>query len=294
MKTVLITGSSGFIAGHLAAVLGGEELRVVGADLNPLRKTSFSKVYQASLQDSLGHVFASEKVNAVIHCANHVGENEFEINVKGTTRWLEEAEAHGTDLQIFLSSLSAKPDAASDYGRAKFELEQKFIEHNAVVFRLGLVVGNGGMFDRIKQSMKKSLFVPLIDNGRQNVHIVGIEFLVHVLRDCVLSMGEGLRGRTWQIQQPDPHTLREVMEGVRKQFGYSCRFIPVPSLPILWAVSAVEKLRFIKLPILSTNLKGLRQSGDETFRSDFARFGYPQQSLEEMIGRAAQEERSSR
>lgn len=293
VKTILITGSSGFIAGHLAAILNQESCRVVGVDKAPVQVPGLDKVYEASLLDSLEHVFSSEHIDVVIHCANHWGDDEFEINVRGTTRWLEEAKAHGASLQVFLSSLSAKSDAIADYGRAKYHLENPFISNQGVVFRLGLVVGNGGMFDRIKQSMKKSPFVPLIDNGRQNVHVLGVTTLSYIIKDCVLTNGEGLRGRVWQIHQPQSYTLRDVMEGIREQFGYSCHFVPLPSLPILWAVSLVEKLRVIKLPISSTNLKGLRQSQNENFPSDFSHFGYPEQNLQQLISNAAEAERLS-
>ncbi len=286
-NTVLITGANGFIARNLAKTLKGKQLRVIGTSRRPVRIDGFDKIHEASLMESLANVFETEKIDTVIHCANHVGENEFEINVNGTTRWLKEAKENGVDNHIFLSSISAKPNVPSEYGRAKYELEQIFISEDGVIFRLGLVIGNGGMFGKIKQSMQKSPLVPIIDNGSRYVHVLGIDFLCHVIVQSILTSGEGLRGKLWHIHQPKPYTLRDVMVEIRKQFGYSCRFVPVPSLPILWAVSAVEKLRFLKLPVSSTNLKGLRQTRNETTPSDFVMFGQPEQSLEELVSKAA-------
>ena len=292
MTTVLITGANGFIARHLATTLKQEKLRTVGVSRKTSRTDGFDKVYTAYLGESLKPAFEAENIDVVVHCANHVGENEFEVNVNGTTLWMEEAKAHGVGLQIFLSSLSAKANALSDYGRAKFELEQKFIEAHQVVFRLGVVIGNGGMFAKMKESIQKLPVVPLIDNGTSKVYVLGIESLCHMIKDCIHNKGEGLCGQVWQIQQPKAYALREVMVSIRQQFGYLCWFIPIPSFLALWALLIVERLPFFKLHISSTNLKGLRQSGEEEIHSDFDKFGYPEESLDDLIKKMAKIEKS--
>ncbi len=283
MKAVLITGANGFIARHLAPVLKAASLRVVGVSRSGAPIDGFDAVYRGSLGDSLEPVFANETIHTVVHCANHEGRDAFEVNVRGTRAWLETARAHGAALQIFLSSLSAREDAGSDYGLAKYVLEQDFVGDNQVVFRLGIVVGDGGMFGRIKKALERFPLVPLLDNGRTRVYVLGIGFLSQVIRNCIENNQEELRGRVWKIQQPTAYTLRELMSAVRKQFGHSCWFIPVPSLPLLWAVSAIERFPFVKLPVSSTNLKGLRRNDQLESHSDFERFGYPEQSLDELL-----------
>ena len=67
MKTILITGSSGFIAGHTATLLSQEPFRVIGVDMKPIQMPGINKVYESSLLDSLEHVFATEKIDVVIH-----------------------------------------------------------------------------------------------------------------------------------------------------------------------------------------------------------------------------------
>ena len=291
MNTVLITGATGFIARHLAAVLQRASLRVIGVARVARPLPGFDTVYGASLTESLGEVWSKEKVDAMVHCAHHFGDDAYAVNVQGTTLWVEEAAAHGVGLQVFLSSLTATENALSDYGQAKYDLEHLFIQANEVVFRLGLVIGDGGLFLRMKKSMQKALLVPLIDGSRSHVYVTGIEVLCDLLAACIRSEGAGLRGTVWHIQQPQPCKLRDVMRGIRKHYGYTCRLVPTPYLPLLALVSLVERIGFPKLPISSVNLKGLRQNGRATFPSDFAHFGYPEQSLDELIGRAAEAEK---
>lgn len=286
-STVVITGASGFIGRHLAWRLAADGCRVIGVSRRGAPIQHCDAVYPAALGGSLAPVFQREDVTAVIHCANHTGRNEFAVNVNGTRRWFEEAQAAGATLQVLMSSLSAREDAAADYGRAKYALERVFTAEGGVAFRLGVVIGNGGMFERITHSLKRLPFVPLLDNGTGRIYFLGIEYLGSVIRDGVASNGENLRGLVWRLQQPDPCTLRELMTAVRTQYGFTCHFVPIPSLPILWALTLVEYLP-LALPISSTNVKGLRQSRFDEFETDFARFGYRAESLEALVARAAE------
>ncbi len=136
-------------------------------------------------------LLAAEPVAAVVHAALATGPDSYQVNVAGTTRWLEEAQAAGVPLQIFLSSLSAAPAALADYGRAKYALEERFTAAGGVVFRLGVVVGPGGMFGRMVESARRFPVVPLLDGGRQRLYPLGIGFLCQAIRDTILAGGAG-------------------------------------------------------------------------------------------------------
>jgi len=287
MTTVLITGAGGFIAKHLAATLKEAGIRTAGTSRQGRAIPGFDQVYPARLGDPLSPVLAAEKVDALVHCALDAGPRAYEVNVSGTTRWLEEARASGVGLQIFLSTLSASPDALSDYGRAKYALEQRFAAAGQVVFRLGVVVGDGGMFGRLRESARRYPVVPLLDGGRQFIYVLGIGYLCAVLRDCILRGGEGLRGRGWNLHTPRAYTLREVIQTINRHYGYRRLLLPIPARPILAALLLVEKLSFLHLPITSANVKGLIQQGRQEIPTDFGRFGYPEESLDALVAGVA-------
>ena len=137
MKTVLVTGANGFIAQQLAHKLAQMGYRVVGLARHEGNTGNFHRLYRVALLESAAAVFQKERVAAVVHAANDEGANAYQTNVEGTLKWFAEGQSAGVPLQILLSSLSAHADAASDYGRAKFTLEQHFISHDHVAFRLG-------------------------------------------------------------------------------------------------------------------------------------------------------------
>lgn len=283
MTTVLITGAGGFIARNVAKMLQQEGMKTIGISRKTLHVPFFDTIYTASLGESLNPFFRREAIDVLVHCAHHGGKKEHEINIQGTMLWMEEARAHGVELQIFLSSLLARRDALSEYGRVKFELERHFVTSNQVVYRPGLVVGKGGMFGKMKKSIKRLPVVPLLDRGKTRVYVTGIDFLCSVIRDCIFTKGNGLRGRAWAIHQPNTYDLQAVMMSIRRRFRYSCWFLPVPSSLVLGVLQAAERVPFITLPLRSTNIKGLKQSGQENCRSDFDMFGYPEEDLDALI-----------
>jgi len=290
MKTVLITGANGFIARRLARELKDAGHRVIGVTTSNAPTTLYDRVALARLGHSLGSVLDGEHVDVVIHAAYYSGPDEFEVNVDGTQRWIEEAQERGATLQILLSSLSAHAPA-SDYALAKLELEGHIASVGGVALRLAVVVGNGGMFQRMKTSMAKTPLLPLLDAGNAPVYVLGVDFLAHVVSQCIEANGNGLRGRPWHLHQPTAYRLRDILNTIRERYHYKCTFMPIPSLPILWTVLLFEKLG-MNLPVTSANIRGLRQGRHTTPHTDFGRFGRPEESLDRLIAVAAAEERS--
>ena len=238
MTRVLITGASGFIARHLAPTLAEAGIAVAGTSRSATVPLGFERVYACKLGDSLADVLRDERPDAIIHAALDPDPHGYALNVTGTGRWIEEAAAAGVGLQIFLSSLSAVPDAPSDYGRAKFDLEREFRAIDGVVYRMGVVVGPGGMFERLVASTQRFPVVPLLDGGQQLIYVLGIDFLCAALRECLALDGAGLRGRAWNMQQPEPYTLRQVVEAINQSYGFRRLFVPIPSAAAIGAGTA--------------------------------------------------------
>jgi len=288
MTTALITGARGFIARHLAPVLQAAGLRVIGVSRQAGPLPGCAVVHAAALGDSLAQVFAGERVDAVIHTALDGGSHAYQTNVEGTRRWLAEAQAAGVTTQVLLSSLSADADARADYGRAKYALEQDFLAAGQIVFRMGVVVGDGGMFARMVESTRRYPFVPLLDGGQQLIYVLGIDFLCEVLRDTVQSGGTELHGRAWNLQQPTPYPLAEVITAITAAYGFRRLLLPLPAQPLVGLLRLFEKQALVRLPVTSTNVEGLIQQGRRVIPSDFARFGYPEESLDELVRKARQ------
>jgi hypothetical protein len=104
-----------------------------------------------------------------------------------------------------------------------------------------------------------------------------------------VSDGSTRRGKIWHLHEPAVYKLKTVLTEIKKFYNYSCLFIPLPSAPVLAGVIILEHLPFLKLPVSSTNLKGLREAKNEKFRSDFNSFGYEPKGVSELIKTASEE-----
>jgi NADH dehydrogenase len=264
-------------------------MAVIGTSRTDGQIDGFARVYQVPLGRSWLDVLEKESVDGIVHCALDSGPEAFATNVKGMRLWLAEAQTAGVLWQVFLSSLSAAPDAHSDYGRAKYLLEQAFLEAGQIVLRLGVVVGQGGMFARIVRSTQRSPIVPLLDGGDQLIYVLGIDFLGQVVRGCSQDQGVELGGKVWHLQQPQPYTLRQVIESINWHFGLRRLLLPVPSGPLLGVLTWLERLPGPDLPVSSSNIQGLIQQGQRQFPSDYVHFGWPEESLDALVQAAARQ-----
>lgn len=283
-KRVLVTGASGFIAGHFCRRMAAEGWEVFGVDrAGAPVPHGYMRVFPVGLGESMAGVLAETQPHAILHTALDPAPNRYDVNVGGTRRWLEEGQAAGVGVQVLLSSLSAAENALAEYGRGKWALEQAFNATGEVTVRLGVVVGQGGMFARLVESARRSPVIPLLGGGRQLLYVLGVERLAEILRDMARANGEGLRSRSWNLPQPEPYTLREVMDAIVRGYGFKRVTLSLPVRPALWGVELLEKQPLVRLPVSSTNVRGLMQAGRQTFPSDFPRFGYPEQSLDELV-----------
>lgn len=173
-------------------------------------------------------------------------------NVEGTLQARAEALRVGCDQQVFVSSFSAHREAKSHYGRTKFALEKEFGGQGDLVVRPALVVGAGGLFLRMQETLKKSPIVPLFDGGNQPVQVIDRDVLGEVLFQAIIQGGTG----RLVVAAPGILRMREFMKAVAKSVGRTPLFVTVPARLVLPVVQGAEALG-ITLPITSENLLGL-------------------------------------
>ena len=287
---VLITGANGFIAKNIAKLLSESEFFIVGTSrvLKPV--PNYNDVFQGVLGEPLKDVYEKHKIDVVIHCAYDKHDIDNIKNSKGTCIWAEQAERNNVGLQIFMSSISADEDAIAPYGQKKYEVEKWFLTHNQTILRLGLVIGNGGLFSRIVSSVKKNIIIPLIDGGKTLTYLTDVNLLGEIVRDTIMDKNKIERGKIWYLQQESSVYFIDILKEIQSQYNLYRIFIPVPYFVVFMVLNFIEKLKFLKLGINTNNLKGMRQTGSRIYKSDLKYLDYPEIPLEE-IGRASCRER---
>jgi nucleoside-diphosphate-sugar epimerase len=286
LKTVLITGANGLIGRAAAARCRQEGLRTVGVVYPFEHPPEFDAVYPGVLQTPLADVFEKEEISAVVHGANHIGRNEFDINTGGTKLWAGQAADSGIAAQILLSSISAQEKAVSPYGRAKFHLEKWFFDKGYLSFRLGFVVGRGGLFGRLTHLVEKYPILPLPDGGRTWVYPTGLNSLSDLLCRSVRGDIDRPEKGFWRFFQPEPVFMADVIREIKTCLSARCHILNMPIGALLFAARILERIPLLKIGVSSNNILGMRQNNRNDFETDFERFGYPAESLSDLVRQA--------
>src|SRR5215468_7113845 len=154
---------------------------------------------------------ALDGVDVVIHVAHDFQPGAMNTNIKGTLAMERAAAAAGVQRQILVSSLSARPDAVSEYGRTKLAEEEHFIRNNHTIVRPGTVLGRGGLFGKIAGVMERLPVIPLLDGGRARMTVIGVHDLCCAL-EAILQIHDP---KQFNLYYEDMPTLGEVLRQLR-------------------------------------------------------------------------------
>lgn len=287
MGLIAVTGASGFVGRHLVRYLHGRGLRVCALVRDPQSSHDLTEwcragVYRCNLPSDIDPRAFAEPVDLLIHCAytTRAGDPRLarQVNVDGTAALLDVALKRGVRRVCFISSLSARADALSLYGQTKFEIENRLDPARDAILQLGLVVGNGGLFARMRQSVRDNRIVPLFYGGNQVVQTLYIEDLCAVVGRVVDRNLTGL----YSVAEEQGVTLRTLLEALARRDASRCRFVVLPAAPVYAALWIAEHLG-MRLPLSTDNLLGLRQMRHVDVRADLERIGVPIRSFAESL-----------
>lgn len=247
-----ITGTGGYVGGHLAAfmIAAGWKVR------------SFTRVPISG--DSVAFNLSSETprsafvdVDLLIHCAYDFSPRRWkeiqEVNVRGAERLLSSAVAAGVPRVVCLSSISAHAGNPSFYAQAKLQIEQYAACHGAMILRPGLTYGgkNGGMFGRLLTQIQSRSFVPLIGAGNQHQYLLHIDDMAGFI-DRYGRLGEPPAQRI-TLAHPTPWSLKNLYRRLGDALHRRPVFLPLPWRSVWGGLRAAEALG-IRLPFSSDSV----------------------------------------
>ena len=200
-------------------------------------------------------VFAG--VDAVIHCAHDFTAGARRKNVDGTRAWFEAAAARGARLQALMSSYSARPDADSEYGQTKFEMERIF----GTVLRPGLVMGDGGLYKKQRAALRRLPIIPVIGDGLQPTAVIRIEDFL----DAATRVVEEERTGAFNLFYEEQPSYRELVRAMKA--GQRTVFLPIPAGVALAMARAAEALH-LPVPVKPGQIRALMGNRSAPWRSD--------------------------
>ena len=292
MSTVLVTGVNGFIGSHLASNLARRGHRVVGSTSSEAGLQVDTPGVDHKIVLRLGSAFDTrimQGIDTVIHCAWDLRPDAMRTNIDGTKRLLDLAEQQGVAHQVFISSYSAHAAAVSDYGRAKRVVQMHCLDRGHAAVRPGLVIGAGGMFQRMFDTVARHRVVPLVDGGRARVPFIGLEDLQLCLAVIVERRLTGL----FTLFSPCRVTLKGLMLAMRDAAGRRTLLISLPAGALLGPLWLMGKLG-VPLPVGVDSVRGLGANVNVDDPSDLPAFVPRPHALAGLVRGAARAAPSAR
>ncbi len=250
---ILLTGASGFIGTNLLISAAQSGHTVVAFSRNGRSLPGATTVVQWSLGDPLPE-HARQKFDCAIHLAHDFsGMEGSKRTIDGTLSIMAALRDLGTRRQVLFSSVSAHAGAQSTYGQTKYTLEKLCRDQSDVIIvRPGLVLGNGGIFGRIRNWVRRYPFAPLPDGGRGQVRSIAIEELCE---DTLRIVTSDNVPKEMNLFDEDSRTLRSLVKEEAYAMGRRVLIIPIPSGLLFGVLRTCEALA-LKLPVTSDNLSG--------------------------------------
>jgi len=269
VKTILVTGSSGFVGRELVSQLVADNRFKVKCISRRLSlKSAAAEYFYGDLNCPQHWITPINDVDTIIHTAAraHVLNEpsidplvEFgKVNVDGTLRIAELAAKMGVKRFIFLSSIGVlgsanfhfnpftetdKPMPNSFYAVSKLEAEQGLMHisretgMDVVIIRPPLVYGANapGNFASLVNAVRLSYPLPLalINNKRS---FVSLDNLVSFLIVCITHPQAA--NQTFLVSDGQDLSTPELVRGMAQAAGVPARLIPIP----VWALQAGASL----------------------------------------------------
>lgn len=283
--TIAITGASGLVGGALCRHLAAAGYRVVALvrrEDAALRSESGIECRVCELPDGVTEE-ALGGASVLIHAAYPTRLRKMEeirrIDEEGTRRLLDASRRVGVERFVLVSTTSAHAGAVSYYGQSKLMMEGWLEASRDLVIRPGLVLAReGGLFCRIRDTVRRSRFIPVFGGGRQVIQTIHVQDLCRGFERAIAGREVG----RLTLAEPDGLEFGAFLRLVAERLGRRVTLVPAPIGPVLGVMRIVEVLR-LPLPVSSQNLLGLRSLRHVECRADLLRLGLDVRSAGESL-----------
>lgn len=251
-KTIAITGANGFIGKAFVKALVEKNYRVKALVRKiPVDKQEGVSYHLYRLEDDLDKTLFDD-VDVCIHLAfqfEKQEQNGTDINILA----VEKLKSLNLSQCVFISSFAAaSPVTDSYYGKSKLAVETYFKDD--LIIRPALVLGNGGLFGRLKTQLSKTKFVPLLNGGKQIIQTILLEDLVE---SSIFLIENQVRG-IFHIAHSEKVFYKDFILKIAQKLQKEVVFLPIPVF-LMKIIVAFFSL-FPKPPINKDNLTGLLTS----------------------------------
>ncbi|MET3699511.1 nucleoside-diphosphate-sugar epimerase [Bacillus oleivorans] len=275
MKSVILTGASGFIGTELILDLK-EEFNICAIGRN------FEKYYNSVsyLTTDLNDIQSNELLSKLpnknadifIHAAGqaHIKQTENtkhlfkDNNVKATENALKIALELNTKIFIYISSIAVQTDDPNDiYGQSKKEAELLIMDYckkhhmDYVIIRPVVVYGendNKGNVAKLINQIRKGFF-PLFNNGNTTKSMIYVKNLNYMIKKVIES--KEYNNSILIARDKDELSLKTICIEIKKNIRKPVLLLPIPPIFVNLLITIIENFQKIGV-VKSINTRSLR------------------------------------
>ena len=306
--TILVTGSSGFVAQSLIPKLEKVGFDVIGLDWKNGEHTKIIHDISKSLE-------IEDDIDVVIHLAARLEhekcskEEFFKTNVDGTEQVLNLAHSKNAYfIYVSTTAIYGSPecpitentpiDPNGDYALTKWNGEKicKEYENNGLevtIIRSGPILGQRrlGIYKTIFKNLQNNSSIPILGDGNNRLSFVHVEDLV----DFLIYLGKNKKpGLTVNFGGKIPGSINQIIQELIKYGQSKSKIIHIP-IQLIGFLKLLAKLKII--PVTSWHLSVMHKDNyyeNELLFSTGYRYKYePINALKEMLNYFKQNNKTS-
>ena len=275
MKTLFITGSSGFIGRHLIEKINPKAFDRIfclsrTGELPSLDVSSHPniRVIKGDLFDADSYAEFLSSSDIVLHLAAVTGkakpEEYFDINARGTEYLLEQCKKSGVKQFLFISSIAVKFRDVSQYyyalSKQQGEDAVRSSGLNYTIVRPTIVIGKESAIWRSLSQLSKAPITLMFGDGKAKIQPIYIDDL----NDCILSIIKKniFLNEALDLGGPEEITIEDFLKQIHQTLNNKDpRIIHIPLSLLIPTLSFLEKYFYSFLPLTVGQLSSFRYDG---------------------------------
>lgn len=298
VKTLFITGASGFVGRHLLRRLAAQRYETLFCLSRSAANLSAENPQVRTLEGSLADIdrYQTELTAAdcVVHLAAATGKLQpsdyFRINVVGTNNLVERAKQCGVKRLLFVSSIVARyPNKDCYYYAQSKEKAEQIVRESGLqhaIVRPTIVAGEGSGVLAGLEKMAGMPRIPVFGDGRARVQPIAVEDLADFLA-LILERDLFSRGMI-EFGGPEVLTIEDLLRRIcRARFEREPRVVHIPFGLAAPALKLLESMAYCFLPVTLGQLAVFRNDGAAESNALFEERRPHLKSIADMLRRPA-------
>lgn len=275
MRSLFITGASGFVGRHLMQQIDPAKYENVlclsrrGLPAGPgLSTRSKVKLVPGSLFDTARYERELASAECVIHLAAATGkapaEEHFRVNVEGTRTLTTCCRKLGVPRFLHVSSIAVRfPDKKNYYYAQSKERAEEIVRSSGLryaIVRPTMIAGEGSPVVAGLSRLASLPIIPVFGDGRtliQPIHVRDLVEFILLILDRDLFAGE-----TFELGGPEVISIEDFLKQIRRRrTGAAPKTVHLSLGLLIPVLTLLEKLFYSLLPLTVGQLSSFRYAG---------------------------------